>query len=166
MAITVTERRADAITLDALAHHEAGHAVAFLAFGARFEYATTCLEGGGGVVAVESWGPISHPVRAVVSHAGPLAEAQRQLLRHRTPGPPPGDRDYWEHASYGTHGWRDLEVVGDALRRLGLAADPFQAEARELLRRHWPAVERVAAALTEHRELSYADVADLAGDLR
>jgi hypothetical protein len=164
----VTERRADATTLDALAHHEAGHAVGFLVCRARFDYATIHLPGGGGVVAIDAWKPIGHPVRAVVSHAGPLAEARYQLGRYWTPGPPSGEEDYWEHRAYRSGADRDLALVADALQALDLtrARDPFQPRARELLRCHWSAVQRIAAALTEHHELTYTEVVDLAGELR
>lgn len=105
------------------AHHESAHALAFLVCGAPFEYATIRLPGGGGLVAVDAW-PTDPRVRAIVSHAGPLAEARHREILHRGPGPLwEGESDRHERDAYNHGGRRDLDVIRHALTALRLTDD-------------------------------------------
>lgn len=150
------------------AFHESGHTLAYLVRDVKFDHVTIRpgVAGVAGMVALDEL-PSDPKIRALVAHAGPMAESRHRITCCQGPGPLwAGDAERHERAAYEAGGHEDLSVVRGALRTLGLDADPFQAQARELLRVNWPAVQRVAEALTERHTLPHAAIVRLVGELR
>src|SRR6516225_25504 len=120
-----------------VAHHEAGHCVVAVAVGFHVERVRVHA-GGGEYWLVEQVGGDQLRQLAQVALAGPLAE-----LRHR---PRHGD------TALGQEGWRwhwrdDGRTARRYLRDNDAETLALFKETRWMVRKHWDAIERVAAAL-------------------
>jgi len=134
----------------AAAYHEAGHAVAALAY--RLPVVEARLQGDGGEVRFDQAAATQRQL-AVVTAAGPVAELRRC-----------GGIDL--HGAWGRGGRgsdrRLLDAAADRLAgRLDAAArqhllDGIASAAHRLLGDHWPAVTAVARALLRRGRLSGA----------
>jgi hypothetical protein len=138
MAIAVP----DALTRVVVAIHEAGHAVAAVQLGLELRSVRIDSDGEGTTyvaAAGERWREdlvMTYAGDAAVRRAGGLDCSAQD------------DRDAWRVIS--RLGWSALDVaieLGEAKHR-----------AERLVSDHWPAIERVAAALLRHRHLLPSDV--------
>ena len=138
--------------------HEAAHAVAAIRAGLVFDHVTIepdderDTEGALHWTDLQATGEVveSPQLHAVVLLAGPCAEAKLRKLRI--------DRLFMGEAAMDDRA---------GIAELGLSEDQFVAatrEAVELVEHEWPTIERVADALLEYVELSFDEVAELAGD--
>jgi len=143
------ERRSE-IGDAATAHHEAGHAVAWCALGVghQIEHATldseTLLNSACVRIRLDrnATGP---EVEIVATLAGPIAQRKYNPRAYRK-----------RHGS-GDHK-RALELAGElAQGRL----DELTGDAEKLVDEHWPAIEKVAALLLEHRTLGRYAIIDV-----
>lgn len=147
------------------AHHEAGHAVAYLVHGRRFRYVTVRPRAAGlsGRVVVHPK-PIDHWTRAIIAHAGPLAEGRHEVETRMAEFEAEGyTREDVIAGAYLAGGHGDVEAIQQSVHALGLAADPFEDVATRIVDANWQAVIDVAQALIKHHTLTYADVVDLTG---
>lgn len=144
------------------AWHEAGHVAAYLAYRRPFRYVTIRgRSGADGRVCVRPR-RIDSVTLVVIAHAGPMAEGLHALASL-----PAGylDEEGLDEGdviagAYLDGGHDDVAVIREA----GLAEATFpEGLARDLLRREWPVVALVAAALIDHHTLSYRQVLGLPG---
>jgi ATP-dependent Zn protease len=146
--------------LRAAAYHEAGHAVAHVALlgsASAIKSVRIRADGSGLVSYARSFRPRREVDEAVIFYAGPVAEA-------RVTGGRPEDIAYRQmdnptHAS-------DWEMVFQHIAALSVSYPVVtlayvQQRTEELLTKNWAAVERLAAALLEHRSLAGAQVREL-----
>jgi hypothetical protein len=148
------------------AYHEAGHAVVALALGIPVEWVSVERTG----TAAPTGGQVDAHRRAVVALSGLIAQDVFRRAADPTEGirarcealrsHPPPDDDWWR------------DDAGAALLLLAVAragrADPRPRaeaaiiEAAALVRRHWPAVQRLAAVLWDRGLLPGAAAAEIA----
>lgn len=139
------------------AYHEAGHAVAFLAFGCPVKSATIVRAAlaSGEVLARPVGGtiPVSHLVTGLM--AGRVAQEKYLVLTGV-----PLDEDMLGHLTAGAVD--DVAQIHGYLEGRDLQPDIIisvaTSKAAELLEANWPAVERVAAELLAHGTLTGAQI--------
>jgi hypothetical protein len=140
--------------------HEAAHAVAAVRTGLVFDHVSAAPDEAGEVDGALHWIELHDQLGlemppeslAIVLLAGPCAEARTRRLR-------------FDRVLAGEAAMNDR----DAIATLGLSEEQFVAASREvlaLIERDWPAIERVARALTGGRPLRFDEVEALvvAGD--
>jgi hypothetical protein len=131
------------------AYHEAGHTVIAVIHRIRFDHAELHVSGGRVSVMVNT-GMLA--VAALL--AGPIAQARatrRDIWKClRTQLAPGGDT---------THA---LALLGHDQARLAVAV----TEAKQLVDRHWPEIEAVAAALLQRIRLTEAEVIEITSTAR
>jgi len=148
-------------SLRPVAYHEAGHAVVQTALGIPYRSVYIRSTGEGLVVGTGEMlrlGRYEMENRIVGLLAGPYAEA-RATKKMRAWITTQQDDDYRcavEMMEYIVNRMGLIDDMRDAHRR-------FNEYTREILTQHWNAVERVAAALIQHRELPPRAVAALSG---
>jgi hypothetical protein len=125
--------------------HESGHAVTAMFYDLPLKEALIREDGTGFTRYRHGLGPELAESRAVVIYAGPLAE-----------------RDLFPFDS--CHDSRDLENIDEMIAHFGLTWEEFEKgrlrfEAEFLVERLRPPIQRVAAALVEHRHLSASAIA-------
>jgi hypothetical protein len=173
----VTMSRAMSKVFDRMAaHHEAGHAVAFVIFGVTFEYVRLDRDGsGGGAVfapgerlrIIPSKGLDHDQIRRriVCQIAGPFAQDRFKKIhryRHCKSAEDPACNDDWKTAfSLGML----LICTSDDYLKDDAKYDEVQAimeeraaVAEKLVADHWSSVQAVAEALLERGRLTYAEV--------
>ncbi len=149
-------------SLEAIAHHEAGHAVASWSYGRRFKYATIVPDDEGGSLGHVRYAPypkaladdieVAMSPRArvfceqsiICSLAGPAAE--RRLTGRQNHVGARGDYDRATDLA--------LRICGN-----GESATAFlrwlEIRTGDLIDGHWRRIERLAAALLAHQRLDY-----------
>jgi len=144
-ASEVTDNVRDVDSLENVAHHEAGHAVAAHVLGCRIK-SCSCTEGTEDTLGSMPYSRGLHPqgiewlrTRSVISQAGPAASHIGGFLAT-------GDEhDWWD--TYWRH-WRaveDLAWTGSFERWLADA----KLTAGDIVRQHWQGVQRLAGVLME-----------------
>ena len=139
-----------------IAYHEAGCAVAALALDGVVTSVRIHDQEDGGTVRYRLPDPVSDVHRIIIAMAGGVAER----LRYRSPDyqPSPGvaadERVWLELTSHLPQNVRDAY-----LRKL-------QAQVRSLLNVNWSAVEALATALVERRNIPGAHVLKIVGDVQ
>lgn len=144
-----------------IAYHEAGHAVANCVQGIKFRSVYIRSSGEGRVEGSGRWlrmGRYELENRIVATMAGPYAEARftRQSKVLTLLGQP--DKEQAEQAIRMLVDAGFIPDMHDAWQR-------FDEYTTSLLRKHWPAIERVAGALVQHLELAPGNVAALIGQV-
>jgi hypothetical protein len=153
--------------LAATAYHEAGHAIARWHFGYPIDRVTiTPAEDYAG--AVGSASPLAE-LELDIDRSEETEQHMQQAVMVAFAGPEAQRR--YDPAAF--HGWQASVDYDEAMERLlwlggtGERAmaicDVLSSKTKDLVEANWPSIEKLAAALLEHGELTSADVYGLLG---
>jgi hypothetical protein len=134
------------------AHHEAGHAVAYAARGVAFRYATLRPRDPRSHGRVVSYSVLRSSAvdDLLISHAGAVAET---LWMATTWG-----IEYCGVLAGGYHDYADIHRIYNEFPELRARQDDYHEQAFDLVERHWPLIQKVAARLLAEKTVSGPEI--------